>query len=352
MKTGSLDACNRDSRGAPATRRPVASTTALALALLTGCARDTMPVVSERPSHPLHFAPPDHQLLYVEPDPAPPFRLDRSRPFLIRLDQGNGWVGYDAVVVSDDGLAVIRRRLHRLGHRWGSAVVRFAPREVDALVEGVESTGVMGLAREYETTVRDGTCWRVGIHQGNRHKSVWCNNHVPAELARFAERLNTALDRAHLDRAPWRTPADPPQPFDWVKPTPSVARLYLDGRCAPGVADSLVAHLGPVSPVPTFAYEFPPDGDLGSVSTTVFVIWKLDGDRPIELYEISAPDRIIVPGAAIDLGDLPWGVHAIAHPSGQRSDGIEPLPKGTYRATLAVAGVRGCGMARVKFTVE
>ncbi len=58
------------------------------------------------------------------------------------------------------------------------------------------------------------------------------------------------------------------------------------------------------------------------------------------------------PSHPLHLGDLPWGVHAIAHPSGQRSDGIEPLPKGTYRATLAVAGVRGCGMARVKFTVE
>src|SRR5262249_17528564 len=131
------------------------------------------------------------------------FQIDPSQPFRIELGRGSGWHGLNTVKVTQDG-AVLLYRQNAQESGWEQTSLTLSPEALKAILEAVEANKLLHLERAYHANVADGTQWVLWIQQGAQEKSVYFNNHFPAEIQRFVQQLDQALVQGGLRQSNWK----------------------------------------------------------------------------------------------------------------------------------------------------
>jgi hypothetical protein len=154
-----------------------------------------------------------HPLVKIDEDLSAPFVLDATQPFRIQLGRGSGQFGLNTVSVFHHGTTTLhRRRTYRgLGPEsafWQEATLNLDGKAINQLVKAVQANQLLAMHRGYHAEVADGTQWILWIQQGENEKAIYCNNHFPAPILRFARQLDNILKRHDLADAKWRRIAD------------------------------------------------------------------------------------------------------------------------------------------------
>ncbi len=129
--------------------------------------------------------------------------LDADQPFLIEFGRGSGWHGLDTIKVHEDG-TVILHRLTELGDGWETARMTLAAQDLARVRHAVADNRLTSLGRHYSSNVADGTQWVIRLKQDDREMAVYCDNHFPGPIVRFADALDAILADAGLAKAVWR----------------------------------------------------------------------------------------------------------------------------------------------------
>lgn len=140
---------------------------------------------------------------------SPAFTIDHTQPFWLEFGRGSGWHGLNTVKVDQTGRVVLHRMKSDRQQdvtvlSWEVATLQLSPEELAEVLKAVESNGLMGLRKEYQKDIHDGTQWVLWIKQGEREKSVYFNNNFPGSITAFAEQLDAILARAGLDKVTWQ----------------------------------------------------------------------------------------------------------------------------------------------------
>jgi hypothetical protein len=136
-------------------------------------------------------------------------QLDPGMPYLIELGRGSGLDGLDTIAIRQDGTATLQRMRREDSGQFERATIQLAPSALADVLRALDESGVLGLYREYhEPGVCDGTQWVLWVRQGQDETSVYCDNHFPKPMVRFAAALDRILDESGLERAEWRRVPD------------------------------------------------------------------------------------------------------------------------------------------------
>jgi hypothetical protein len=163
----------------------------------------------------------NHQVQQVVPDERPAFRIDTAQPWSIEFGRGSGMYGLETVKIDSTGRVVLHRPGLRRGPSgdctlvWETATVRLPPEVVAEVLAAVEENHLLNLHRVYSASaadggvvVVDGNQWVLWIRQGGREKTVYCDNHFPDPIVRFAERLDAILSASTRGKLRWRPVPD------------------------------------------------------------------------------------------------------------------------------------------------
>jgi hypothetical protein len=135
-------------------------------------------------------------------EPAGALPFDVTQPFKLDFGRGSGWHGLDTVAIAQDGQTSLHR-LRRDG-RWERSSLRLSPEQFRAVAQAVARHGLPRLAKEYHTTLADGTQWVLWIRQRQRQKATYFNNNFPASIRHFARQLDGILRSAGYDALRWQ----------------------------------------------------------------------------------------------------------------------------------------------------
>jgi len=119
------------------------------------------------------------------------FKFDPDRSFQLAFGRGSGSDGFETIEVDNDLKAELFRQTN-VG--WESCVFELTLAEWGAVSDSIVVNGIYSLDRAYYADVCDGTQWKLAITQGNKTKTVYCNNFFPQALRRFAEDVDKVFD--------------------------------------------------------------------------------------------------------------------------------------------------------------
>lgn len=134
----------------------------------------------------------------VVPDTRPAFTFDPAQAWQIDLGRGSGMDGLETVEMANDGKVTLHRaKAVRQGdgyaHTWEKATPSLSPDAVKRIADAVVAERLPELGRAYHAGVFDGTQWVLWVRQGGREKVVYCDNHFPESVVRFAATVDAEL---------------------------------------------------------------------------------------------------------------------------------------------------------------
>ena len=142
-----------------------------------------------------------------EKDVRPPFKLELKKPFQIEFGRGSGWHGLETIKLGNDGRVEVYRRDPDHRDSWVRADLTTSQNSLAEVVKAVDDCHLLSLHKGYHANVADGTQWVLWFKQGQNEKSIYFNNHFPAEIQSFAKLLDAVLSREGLDKATWQNSA-------------------------------------------------------------------------------------------------------------------------------------------------
>jgi hypothetical protein len=116
----------------------------------------------------------------------------------------------DTIKISENGTVVLhhqRYAAHGTAY-WETATLHLSSGGLQEIDAAVKESGVLSLYRYYDGGVADGTQWVFWIQQGDREKSIYCNNSFPSAMVSFAETLDNILERNGLAAVVWQRVPD------------------------------------------------------------------------------------------------------------------------------------------------
>lgn len=149
-------------------------------------------------------------------DSSPVFAIDPARPWTIVLARGSCADGFDTVDLNQDGAVLLRRKKWGpikndvVGFAWEEASLTLPHEAILTILDALSETQLLGLKNAYYAAVHDGTQWVIQIEQETNEKSVYCDNHFPNAIVRFAGSLDAVLDRNGVGTVKWRQLPDEP----------------------------------------------------------------------------------------------------------------------------------------------
>jgi hypothetical protein len=156
----------------------------------------------EKPSEVANYdpwgSPRSFPLTKMVKDDRPAFRIDPDKPFRIELGRGSGRDGLETIRIAQDGSVILHRmkeeqRDNVIKVFWQRAEHNLSNESLGKILDAIEANDLMKLGRSYDAGGSDGTQWVLWIKQGEQEKTIYCDNHFPTPIIRFAEQLDAIL---------------------------------------------------------------------------------------------------------------------------------------------------------------